>query len=131
MGMTDTYYRTMRAGPDGSPLCGDSATRLGVRDRDVVVDPGGFVQPKRGGMSVTPDDPRHLPEEFLPESLGGLGRIPLYSVQGMQLRSEFAVRPDPQKPKTHAFVEPASPIPLEDFRAALCLSAPKWRRYEP
>jgi len=63
-----TYYRIMRSSPDGAPLCGASATRLGVRDKDVVIDSAGFVQPKTGGMSVTPDDPRHLPEEFRPES---------------------------------------------------------------
>lgn len=121
----------MRAGPDGAPLCGNSATRLGVRERDVVVTSGGLVEPARGGMSVTPDDPRHLPEEFLPEALGGLGRIPLYSVEERQFGATLIVRADPRKPKAHGFVEPVSPMPLEDFRAALCSSAPKWRRYEP
>lgn len=78
-----TYFRSMRAGPDGAPVCGDSATRLGVRERDVAraLTSNGGVQPERGGMSVAPDDPMHLPEEFRPEALGGTGRLPVFSIE--------------------------------------------------
>lgn len=101
-----------------------------MRDRDVRLDPAGLVQPRKGGMSVTPDDPKHLPAEFLPETLGGLGRLPLYSIRSSDLGSNLIARPDPRKADRHAFVEPAAPMPIADLQQALCRTAPSWTRCE-
>jgi hypothetical protein len=97
-----------------------------VRERDVRVDSAGLARPGTGGMSVTPDDSKRMPAEFLPETLGGLGRLPLYSILGPNL----IVRPDPRNPDRHAFVEPAAPMPLSELQQALCLTAATWKRFE-
>jgi hypothetical protein len=102
---------------------------LGVRDRDVRLDADRVVRPGTGGMSVTPNDPKHLPAEFLPEALGGFGRLPLYSIKTTELGEELVARLDPRKPDRHAFVEPAAPMQVGDFQHALCSTAASWTRW--
>jgi hypothetical protein len=119
------FYRAMRAGADGRPLCGSSGTKLGARkDLDIPCRADGAVAPHTGGMSVTPDDPAKLPEEFRPESLGGLGRLPVFMIAAAQLGMDLRPRVDPKRPQVHAFVEPERSMLFDAYQSALCASSP-------
>ena len=121
-------FRAMLRAADGRPSCGDRDAMLGVRvSIDVKVDPGGRVQPARGGMSVTPDDPVQLPPHFRPIALGGLGKLPVFGIELSLLGAELSYRPDPKKPLRHGFVEPAVAMRLVDYQAALAATAAAWQ----
>ena len=124
-----TYFRAMRRGTDGRPICGATGARLGVRPVDIETDDLGQVCPGRGGLSVTPDDPGRLPVEFRPEVLGGLGRLPVFSIRASQLGDSLGVRPDPRYPEQHAFVEPSLEMPFDRYQTELCETAPGWEEY--
>ena len=91
----------------------------------------GWVFPRTGGMSTTPDDPRFLPEEFRPESLGGFGRLPVYSIDVSQLGRGLLARRDARKPHKHAFVEPASKMLFSEYEQLVYQTAPDWRKEAP
>lgn len=113
---------------EGRPVRGDGDCMLGVRvPVDIVPDGSGNVSPGRGGMSVTPDDPRNLPLHFRPLALGGVGKLPVFGVDEGDLGLQLRYRSDPKRPHRHGFVEPASPMPLETYRTALRGTAPRWR----
>lgn len=78
-------------------------------------------------MSVTPDDPGYLPEEFRPDSLGGIGRLPVFEVSEDDFGEALAVRPDPRRPTRHAFVEPTLPTTLQEYQRLLCATSGHWR----
>lgn len=127
---SQVYYRAMRAGLDGRPLCGTSGARLGVRPRDISIGADGLVQPGTGGMSLTPDDPSRLPEEFRPESLpGGIGRMPIFEISPRDIGSSLQISADKHRPRMHAYVEPRRPMSLDNYQGYLCATAPNWRRY--
>jgi hypothetical protein len=121
-------FRAMRSTPDGLPVCGQKATNLGVRERDLPPDKDGMVSPNKGGMSATPDDPRLLPEEFRPESLGGFGRLPVFSVDVAKLGRELQARRDPNKPNKHVFVEPAARMLFAEYERLVCATAQDWKK---
>ena len=118
----------MRSTPDGLPVCGPKATNLGVRERDLPPDEEGMVPPDSGGMSTTPDDPRLLPEEFRPESLGGLGRLPVFALEVTKLGPSLRARRDPRKPRKHAFIEPASRMLFGEYERLIHQTAPDWNK---
>lgn len=93
---------------------------------DLPPDQNGMVFPNLGGMSTTPDDPRNLPREFRPESLGGSGRLPVFSIKVAKLDPALQARRDPKKPLKHAFVEPASGMLFSDYEALICQTAADW-----
>jgi hypothetical protein len=70
-------FRVMRPADDGMPRLGRSSSTLGVRaegrDRrpDIFVEDG-YVQPRAGCMSVTPDDRRGIYDPFLQSALDDL-----------------------------------------------------------
>lgn len=78
---------------------------------------------------MTPDDPSRLPEEFRPESLGGIGRLPVFSIVVGQLGPDLWVRDDPKHPQRHAFVEPARQMGFSTYQEALCATGPRWKEY--
>jgi len=121
------YFRAMKPREDGRPRCGDTGATLGVRPRDLAVGGDGFVHPGKGGLSITPDDPLLMPEEFRPHALGGIGRLPVFEISEDAFGPSLAVRPDAKKPARHAFVEPQLPMPLQDYKRLLCATAPNWR----
>jgi hypothetical protein len=124
------YYRAMRANSDGRPMCGTSGARLGVRARDISIGVDGKVQPGQGGLSLTPDDPARLPEEFRPESLpGGIGRLPVFEIGPRDVGSSLKISPDSRRPLWHAYLEPSRPMNLDNYQSLLCATAPAWRRY--
>jgi len=119
----------MRADPYGFALPGDTSSTLGVRaDYDVPVDEEGLVRPGTGGMSVTPDDWRRMPERRIPEELGGDGRHPMFYIDTDDLGPLLRFRRDPDNPVRHDFVEPAHPMSFEGYQAAIHATAALWRR---
>lgn len=127
-------YRAMKAADDEFPIVEDSARGLGARagrgdgTDDVVPDADGVVQPNAGGMSVTPDDPRRMNPLRRPRALGGVGKYPLYVIDGDGLGIDLAFRRDPRDPMAHAFVEPSHPLALAPYRRALGETRPRWSR---
>lgn len=130
------YYRSMKVSADGGPRCGPTGACLGVRPPvigvkrgDIPTDASGRVVPNSGGLSVTPDDPAFMPEEFRPETLdGGLSRLPLFMIQAGEIGSDLQIRPDPRKPRTHHFFEPVRAMHIDAYQGVLCATAPRWRR---
>lgn len=122
------YFRSMKSDVDGHPRCGTTGASLGVRPRDIPLD-GDQVVPDTGGLSVTPDDPALMREEFRPEHLpGGLSRLPLFMIRAGDLGPDLTIRPDPRDPLTHHFFEPSRSMHVEQYQAALCSTRPSWRR---
>lgn len=117
----------MKPDGDGSPRCGDTGATLGVRYRDLAAGEDGLVHPGKGGLSVTPDDPLLMPEEFRPLALGGIGRLPVFEISEDALGASFSIRSDPKRPARHAFIEPKLPTPLQDYQRLLCATKPNWR----
>ena len=120
-------FRAMKEDSDGKPLVERSARALGVRigerHPDILIDNQGQVHPKTGGMSVTPDDYRQLPNHRLPESLGGEGRDPVFSFEEVNLPSSLMVRRD--KPG-HALVEPSKSCLFEEYEQNLHGTRKDW-----
>jgi hypothetical protein len=122
--------------PDGLPLVGPTARMLGVRvPTDIRPNDQGVVFPGTGGMSVTPDLIWKLPAWRRPQSMGGDSTGPedhIYGIEENVLSNvSLDVRPDPKKPDQHGFVEPAMPVPLEQYQQALVCSRPFWRQAWP
>jgi len=80
-------------------------------------------------MSVAPGDPLLLPPHRRPGHLaGGYGKDPAWEILEKHLGKDLRLRPDPQEPGEHGFVEPSSPVLLDAYQQALCDTAPRWRR---
>ena len=45
--------------------------------------------------------------------------------------ARLAVRPDPDRPDKHAFVEPVARVGLADYESALASTRPRWVRTWP
>ena len=74
-------------------------------------------------MSVTPDTICRLPKSRLPESLGGEGRDPVFSLNIIDLPSSLALRKD--KP-SHALVEPSECCLFQKFEQNLHGTRKNW-----
>ena len=48
-----------------------------------------------------------------------------------RLGSDLAVRSDPKAPERHAFIEPARPLHILEYREALERTRPHWRQVWP
>lgn len=121
-------YRPMRPAEDGHPALGASLSTLGVRSgKDIPVADDGVVQPKSGGMSVTPDRWRDVPQPLLPRSLGGEGRHPLFCLEIEALPLDLVARVD--RPR-HANVEPVAVCQFDEFNAAVQATRCDWRPHE-
>src|SRR5438045_1920617 len=78
-------YRVMKAeGNPPRPVVGDSATKLGVRARDLPPDAQGNAQPNQGGMSVVSSIAAlrsrvakgKFPPRMVPQRLSDCGLVP-------------------------------------------------------
>ncbi len=119
----------MRADERGLPEPGETSSYLGVReDYDITMDEHGMVRPldPPEGMSVTPDDWRHLPARRIPEELGGDGRHPMFALDTDYLDPLLRFRRDPDKPVRHGFIEPAHPMSFEEYQVAIHATAALW-----
>jgi hypothetical protein len=121
----------MKADPHGFALPGETSSTLAVRaDYDIPVDDEGLVRPEEppAGMSVTPDDWRHMRRDRIPEELGGDGKHPMFYIDTEELGPLLRFRRDPDNPVRHGFIEPAHPMSFEAYRAAIHATAALWRR---
>ncbi len=118
----------MRKDETGRPLRGAESNMLGVRPgADIHPDASSGVSGGRGGLSVTPDDPRLLPPHVRPPRFGGRGKLPVFALPMDCLGTSLAYRPDPERPERHGFVEPGELMDLGEYQAALGATQPSWR----
>jgi hypothetical protein len=89
-----------------------------------------MVQPRQGGLSVSPFDPMNLPRHRRPAEFGGTGRDPVWIIEESGFGTELQYRADPLNPG-HGFVEPSHPMTLADFESAVALTQPAWRKLLP
>lgn len=121
-------YRAM-ADDGGQPRIEMSAVGLGVRltdkaphnDVDALA-PTDPVAPGKG-MSVAPDDPADLPPRRRPASLGGTGKHPVWEIDATDLGPDLRFRQDTP---THGLIEPARPMTLAEYVAALIATRSRW-----
>jgi len=135
-----TIYRAMKDA-DGKPTVGDGPTDLGVRvPADVQPDTSGKIAPGTGGMSVAPslaDLPTHrLPKRLqalVPDARGVDTNVIWRMGEGdffaEAITDDLQLRLDPERER-HGFVEPVSPVALEEYRAALAATRDAWVRDE-
>jgi hypothetical protein len=120
--------RAMRTDENRKPRCGSEPNMLGVRPNvDIRADAHGRVTGGQGGLSVTPDDPKLLPPHVRPQRFGGKGKLPVFELLIRDLGATLSFRPDPDRPERHGFVEPAKPMHLDEYQAALAASQPAWK----
>ena len=122
---------------EGKPAVGDRPTDLGVRvPADIQPNTVGVVAPGKGGMSVAPT-PADLPTHRLPKRLQNL----VSDARGIDtnivwclgegdfidgaVANDLRLRLDPNGTR-HGFVEPALPVPLEQYRRALAATRDAW-----
>jgi hypothetical protein len=129
--------RAMSSGLDGSPEVAEAGknpartigVRTGGRRFDIEVSAAGFVQPEKGGMSVSPPPPENLEEHRRPSKYGGTGKDPVWEMETDNMTADLAYRPDPGNPNLHGFIEPSRPMHLDNYLAALHSTRPLWRLY--
>lgn len=130
----EVLYRVMRMDTDGGPQTGRKGSTLGVRigppsRRIDIPVTDGYVVPKTGGLSVVPDNPMKIAEEFRPPALGGTGDDPVWYLPIGELGARLHYRSDPKGPDDHGFVEPVEPMPLELYEEALMATGSAWKLY--
>jgi len=137
-------YRAMQ--PDGTgPLIGHSSDTLGVREGFDIKPTDGMVYPNTGGMSVAPMK-QDLPDHLIPKRLRKQGypgarrsnskpdifpwRMGEGRFEEAPICEKLCLRPDPDSPAVHGFVEPHQPMPVGEYRAAIEATHPNWIREE-
>src|SRR5439155_22412893 len=108
---------------------------------DIPVADNGNVSPKTGGISVAPSL-HDLPLHLIPLRLKAkiryakgndnlvcwrMGEGPF--VEG-PVFGKLVFRPDPAKPMSHGFVEPASEMSVTEYQSALAATQDQWVRDE-
>jgi hypothetical protein len=88
-----------------------------------------MVTPDTGGLSVSPDDPMKIAEEFRPPTLDGSGDDPVWYLPIDKLGSGLQYRPDPEDPDAHGYIEPSETMTLEQYEEALVSTRDFWRLY--
>src|SRR5262249_9103122 len=123
---------SMKESTEGSPQLGSSARTLGARlGIDVPALSGrDLVNPGQGGVSISPDDPHHLPRHRRPPEFGGTGQDPVWCLDDADLGPLLCFRPAPGHPG-HGFIEPAHPMTVDEYQQALAATQPLWRKVVP
>jgi hypothetical protein len=136
-------FRPMKQDHDKLPCVADSATGLGLRDRDLTPDENGHVRPGRGGMSVVSciDGLRRrvakgkFPPTLIPERLhkrvpGAAGRNNLRVFRIGEGRFERGVLTERVTLEVdvddHGTVQPCSIMHVTAFKAAIISTRPMW-----
>ncbi len=129
-------YRVMKAGDDGKPVVGRSATALGVRiPQDITADADVNVAPGTGGMSVSPWL-KALPAALVPVALKSLvpgarnsaktarvwrmGSGPFVEAK---IGEKLQLRPDSPR---HGTIQPFETMPLQAYEEALAATRDHW-----
>ena len=138
-------FRSMLA-ENGKPKVGSASKMLGVRvppnpEPDLPVDGNGDVHPKSGGMSVVPDW-RSLPDFLIPKRLralrpdaSGSNNLVCWSLgdgafDEVDLTEKLRLRPDPDDPAGHGFVEPNHTMTVQRFQESLAETRDQWIKDE-
>ena len=134
-------YRTMLT-DGGKPKVGSESKMLGVRiapnpHADIPVDEHGNVHPETGGMSVAPAW-RKLPYFLIPKRLKALrpdacgsNHVACWSLgEGLfkqgDMSDKLVLRPDPEDPARHGFVEPKGEMSIDTYQDALAETREHW-----
>jgi hypothetical protein len=125
-------YRGMTKSDGGTPKLGDTKRTLGAKPGsgakdDILPDAKGMVHPRSGGMSVSPDSPRNLPDFRRGSDWGGSGKDPTWEMNTRELPDGLSYRPDPANPKGHGFVEPSRSMPFQEYQDLIQGTAGIWR----
>lgn len=89
---------------------------------------GRFIR-AQGACPSRQATPLLLPPHRRPPHLdGGYGKDPAWEILEDQLGIDLGFRPDLREPREHGFIEPSSVVLVEEYREALCNTAPRWRR---
>ena len=122
----------MKEDSDGLPTIGSSGRSLGVRLGDtatpdvLAIEPNDMIFPNQGGMSVAPDNSRHLLRHRRPQSLGGSGLDPVWCLESDELGSDLQFRQDNP---THGVIEPLRAMTLSEYQNALSATRPAWKLF--
>lgn len=126
-------------------MLGDSATKLGVRERDISADADGNAVPDTGGVSVVSSiaglrrrlAKRLFSPSMVPQRLNDLGKVPGASgpnslhlfrigsgafVHGL-ITERIALAPDNDD---HGTLRPATVMTFEDYRQAITDTRERW-----
>ncbi len=134
---TGEFFRAMMPDKNGLPVLKRSARGLGVRSpEDVLPDALGNISPGTGGMSVAPSSVWSLPHHRRPQGMGrgstGPSSDRVFGILEGKIREvSLTARPDPVCPHKHAFVEPATVVPLLAYEAALARTQQSWSKVWP
>lgn len=127
------------------PVIGDTATKLGVRERDLAADEAGNAQPGRGGVSVVSSIAglrrrvaKHVfSPSMVPQRLNDLGKVPgamgpntlhLFRIgegafERGPLNDQLVLVPDRDD---HGTVQPASTMPYNEYKQAVYDTRNRW-----
>lgn len=131
----------MKAGEASGPLIEQSKRGLGVvipgdplRKPDIVPDARGMVGPGSRGMSVAPDDPTRLQQQRRPiwikfNDLAGDSNDPLWVLDEDDIgaRLEFVQGTSDR----HGVIQPRELMHVDEFRALLAATLPRWNEITP
>ena len=130
-------FRAMQPDADGLPKVGRTGRCLGIRvGEDIAVDSDGWVQPGVGGMSVSPGSMWNVPSHRRPRGMAqgstGHPHDRIYAIEEANVTAQhLALRPDPENPAKHAFVEPSERTQLDQYEQNLVYTRPAWRQAWP
>ena len=72
------------------------------------------------------------PTIAVPEEWGEDQRVRLLTGYSLsRVSNDLTVRPDPDHPTKHAFIEPAEIVPLETYETSIAKMRPGWRKAWP
>jgi hypothetical protein len=127
------------------PVIGDTATKLGVREKDLAPDEDGNVRPGQGGMSVVSSIAglrrrvaRNIfSPSMVPQRLSDLGKVPgalgpntlhLFRIgegrfEHGPVADQLVLAPDRDD---HGTIQPASTMRYQDFKQAIMETRDQW-----
>ncbi len=123
-------FRSMKEDVNRMPMVGSNGRMLGVRPGNastpdvLAVQPSDLIVPNQGGMSVAPDNPSYLSRHRRPQSLGGTGLDPVWSLETVELAPNLQFRQDSP---THGLIEPLRTMTLQEYQAALSATRTRWK----
>lgn len=117
-------WRVMAQTESPGPKLGASMTTLGARVRDLHPRVDGTVDPREGGVSVSPEGLEHLPRSA--RIIIDNGRGVAFALETEDLPDHLVFRPDPYE-ESHGFVEPAYPMKFEVYQRAVQETSELWQ----
>ncbi|KAA1258186.1 hypothetical protein LF1_07020 [Rubripirellula obstinata] len=141
-------YRIMKAeGDPPKPVVGESATKLGIRERDLKADENGDAVPGVGGLSVFSSIagigrriPDRFPPDMVPKRLHGservIGATGPNSLRVFRLGEGdyeqggiapgLCLVPDGEVSPDHGTIQPDQTMPMDEYRQAIADTKELW-----